>query len=154
MLFRSEDGPFVKEVGETGTETHLIRVGRVRQMVKGGKAVMRLVRLIRDQGIDLVHSHNAKAHIYGGLAARIARVPSLYHLHGVPKPTFSRDGVVSILSVLIPARETVACSQYVAGAFKAAWRAKRKVFVIHNGVVLETVGPMSEIGRASCRERV
>jgi glycosyltransferase involved in cell wall biosynthesis len=130
------DGPFVREVQDTGIQTHVIDAGRVREVAKGGRAVARMTRLIRDERIDLVHNHNSKAQIYGGLAARIAGIPSLYHLQGVPKPTLSRDGLVSVLSVLIPARRTVACSNYVAQAFKSAWRMRRKVLVVHSGVIL------------------
>jgi len=129
-----EHGPLVREVEETATQTHVIGVGRVRDILRGGKAIARIVRLIRREGIDLVHSYNAKAHIYGGLAAAIAGVPSLYHLQGVPKLTNSRDGVVSLLSVTIPARATVACSSYVAEAFARVWHSRRQIRVIYNGV--------------------
>ncbi len=129
------DGPFVSEVQETGTVTYVINVGRARELLRGGRAVARVTRLIRDQRIDLVHTHNSKAHVYGGLAARIAGVPSLLHLQGVPRPSVSRDGLVSLLSVLIPARQTVACSNYVARAFQAVWGRKRNVHVVHSGVI-------------------
>jgi glycosyltransferase involved in cell wall biosynthesis len=131
-----EDGPFVRDVEHTGTEARVIKAGRVREIWKGWRAVTKIVQLIRAQGIHVVHSHNAKAHIYGGLAAAIAGVPSLYHLHGVPRLTFSRDGMVSLLSVAVPARRTVACSAYVADAFRRAWHSRRKLLVIHNGVLL------------------
>lgn len=130
-----ENGPFVREVEQTATQTHVIETGRVREILKGGRAVATAVRLIRNEGIDLVHSHNAKAHVYGGLAAAIAGVPSLYHLHGVPRPTPGRDGVVSLLSMTVPARRTVACSDYVAVGFRQAWHSRRRLVVIHNGVL-------------------
>jgi glycosyltransferase involved in cell wall biosynthesis len=131
------DGPFVREVQETGTETHVITAGRLREVVRGGTAVSGVTRLIQSRGIGLVHSHNSKAHIYGGLAARIAGVPSLLHLQGVPHPSVSRDGLVSLLSVAIPARRTIACSNYVAQAFQSVWRTRRKVVVVHSGVMPE-----------------
>lgn len=134
-----EDGPFVQEVEETGTEVHLIKSGQVRNVLKGARAITRAVTLIKREGIHLVHSHNAKAHVYGGLAAAIAGIPCLYHLHGVPRPSLSRDGVVSLLSVVVPAQRLLACSQYVADAFKHVWRSAREVLVIHNGVLIEPV---------------
>src|SRR5260370_37475852 len=119
-----EDGPFVREVEETGTKTDVIEAGRVREVRKGWKAVAEAVRVTRLEEIDLIHTWNAKAHIYGGLAAAIAGVPALYHLHGVPRLTVSRDGLVSLLSVVVPARRTVACSTYVAQSFQQAWRSR------------------------------
>ena len=130
-----ENGPLVKEIERTGTETHVFESGRVRELLKGGKAVARAVHLIRSEAIHLVHTHNAKAHIYGGLAAALTGVPTLYHLHGVPRMTISRDGLVSLLSVAVPARRTVACSGYVARAFREAWNSRRNVLVVHNGTM-------------------
>lgn len=138
-----ENGPFIREVEATGTETHVIEVGRVRQVLKGGRAVAGAIRIIKEEGIQLVHSHNAKAHIYGGIAAAIAGVPSIYHLHGVPRFTATGDGFVSLLSVAVPARRTLACSGYVAAAFTAAWHSRRQVLVVHNG---------TELGVAEVRE--
>jgi len=130
-----QDGPFVRELERTGTETHVIEAGRIRNVLRGCKAIAKTVRLIRSKGIDLVHSHNAKAHVYGGLAAAMTGVPSLYHLHGVPRFTFSRDGFVSLISVAVHAGRTVACSAYVAEAFSRAWHSKRAVLVVHNGTM-------------------
>ena len=78
---------------------------------------------------------NAKAHMYGGSAAALRRVPCVYHLHGVPRSSLSRDGVVSLLSVVVPATRTIACSQYVAEGFRRAWSCHRVVTVVHNGVL-------------------
>lgn len=129
-----EHGPFVREVEQTGTETHVIPSGRVRDVLKGWKAIARIVDLIRSQEISIVHSHNPKAHIYGGLAAAITGVPALLHLHGVPRFAFTREGMLSLMSVAVPARRTLACSAYLAQAFRRAWHSKREIRVIHNGV--------------------
>ena len=129
-----EDGPLVKQVLQTGTFATVMDSGRVRSVITGVGAVNSMVRLIRDHDIRLVHSHNAKAHIYGGLAAFATRIPSLYHLHGVPRPSLSRDGLVSALSVAIPARVTLACSHFVEKEFRYRWNSKRQIVVVHNGV--------------------
>lgn len=132
-----QSGPFAPEIEKVGVEVHTVEAGRVRDVWRGAKAVGELARLIRRRHVALVHTLNAKAHLYGGVAAALAGVPCLYHLHGVPTPGPSRDGVVSILSVLIPAGRTVACSAYVARAFGRTWRSGRHVTVVHNGVALE-----------------
>jgi glycosyltransferase involved in cell wall biosynthesis len=109
----------------------------VRNVLKAAYAVAKTVELVRRRGVHLVHTHNAKAHFYGGLAATVAGIPCLYHLHGVPKPSLSRDGIVSLLSVMVPARRTVACSRYVAEAFERTWGSRRELCVVHNGVTLD-----------------
>ena len=135
-----ENGPFVAEVASTNTPIRVIEAGRVREMFRGAGTIAAVVRLVREERIDIVHSHNAKAHIYGGLAALLAGVPSVFHLHGVPRLTFSRDGLVNLVSVAIPAAQTIACSRYVAEAFTTAWWPHREVMVVRNGVVPEGSG--------------
>lgn len=139
-----DDGPFVKDLQDTGTRIHVMRAGRVRDILKGRKAIARTVRIIRTEGIDLVHTHNAKAHLYGGVAALVAGVPSLYHLHGVPRFTATRDGIVSLLSVVVPATRMVACSTYVAREFGRNWLSRQQPVVVHNGLVL----PVSSAGNS------
>jgi glycosyltransferase involved in cell wall biosynthesis len=132
-----EQGPFVAEVERLGVDVVVIPSGRVRSVVKAARAVAQIRDLIRRQSIDIVHTFNAKAHIYGGLAAMWARVRCLFHLHGVPRPSLTRDGVVSTLAVLISADSIVACSQYVADAFTRIWPRARHASVIYNGLAID-----------------
>jgi glycosyltransferase involved in cell wall biosynthesis len=127
-------GPFVDEVKAAGAPVDVFEAGQVRNAVAGVRTVRALTRAIKRSRTDIVHSHNAKAHIYGGMAAALAGVPSVYHLHGVPRLSATRDGAVSLLSVLVPATRTVACSNWVAQDFRTAWRSARTVSVIHNGL--------------------
>lgn len=43
--------------------------------------VRRLVRLLRDEGYSLVHTHTPRTALVGGLAARVARLPLIHHVH-------------------------------------------------------------------------
>jgi glycosyltransferase involved in cell wall biosynthesis len=132
-----EDGPFANEIRNLGVETWVIESGRARNVVRAASAIARLIRLIKREEIDVVHTMNSKAHVYGGSAAALCKVPCIYHLHGVPRFRLTRDGILSLLSVLVPARRTVACSAYVAGAFERAWLSRRQALVVRNGVVSE-----------------
>jgi glycosyltransferase involved in cell wall biosynthesis len=133
------DGPFVQELENTGTPVTVFRAGRFRHLATTVKTVRRTIKLIQDERIDVVHTLNSKAHVYGGWSAAMAGVPCCYHLHGVPRPTLTRDGVVSVLSFIAPAQRTVACSKYVATEFGHAWRSHRNIAVIHNGITLPVV---------------
>src|SRR5205809_7478942 len=68
------NGPLVSEVRSTGTPVWVVEAGRVRKITRALSAVARLARLIRQERIDLVHTMNAKAHMYGGSAAALRRV--------------------------------------------------------------------------------
>jgi glycosyltransferase involved in cell wall biosynthesis len=132
-----DDGPLVRELEDAGATVKVVRSGRVRNLWRGAQAVATISRLIEGTGVNLVHTYSAKAHLYGGIAAARLGIPTLYHLHGVPRPSLGRDGVISLLSVLIPARMTIACSGYVAAEFGRSWRSSRIVAVVHNGVPVQ-----------------
>lgn len=144
-----DDGPLVQELEETGTPVTVFKAGRLHHLARTAKVIRRTVKLIHDEKIEVVHTLNSKAHVYGGWSAAVAGVPCCYHLHGVPRPTLTRDGVVSLLSFIAPAERTVACSKYVAKAFGQAWRSKRSIVVIHNGITLPIV---TEGGGLAVRE--
>jgi glycosyltransferase involved in cell wall biosynthesis len=70
------DGPLLARYGEAGIPVHalpmtsMIGVGAVRQAV-------RLVRLLRQQRAEVVHSHDAYTSVYATLCAWLAGVPGI-----------------------------------------------------------------------------
>jgi glycosyltransferase involved in cell wall biosynthesis len=148
-----EDGPFVQDIRDAGIESSVITSGRVRHAAAGVRAVRAIRRLIRERQIDVVHTFNPKAHIYGGLAAAFAGSACLLHLHGVPRISASRDGLVSAIAAIVPADDVVACSEYVARGYRQAWPWRRDAVVIHNGTGIDvdrfrslTTGVREEFG--------
>ena len=53
---------------------------RVRQLTTVFSYALRLRRLIRARHVDVVHTNTLKAGFYGSLAARLARVPCVWHV--------------------------------------------------------------------------
>lgn len=53
---------------------------KVRSTVRTTRA---LAELLRAMGTRIVYTHSAKAHVYGGLAGRLAHVPVVAHAHDV-----------------------------------------------------------------------
>jgi glycosyltransferase involved in cell wall biosynthesis len=64
-------GTPAEELAQLGLEVDSLGYGVVGKLT----LLRRLVRLLRAERIDIVHTHNTYAHFYGALAARLAGVP-------------------------------------------------------------------------------
>ena len=93
----SSDGPLREKLEAAGVETHLLPIAasvletrkdslglntllRLRDVALTGKYVGTLARFIRAHRIDIVHTNSLKSDFLGGVAARIARTPLLWHV--------------------------------------------------------------------------
>lgn len=61
-----------------GTTTGI--AAKVHSTVRTTRA---LAQLLRTMGTRVVYTHSAKAHVYGGLAGRLARIPVVAHVHDI-----------------------------------------------------------------------
>jgi len=71
-------GPYGGLFVESGARFVDIRTDRVAV-----RPFLEVLRLIRRDGIDLVHSHGKGAGLYGRLAARRAGIPAIHTFHGI-----------------------------------------------------------------------
>jgi glycosyltransferase involved in cell wall biosynthesis len=71
-------GPYGGMFTESGVRFVDLRTDRL-----GYGPFLDVLRLIRQDGIDLVHSHGKGAGLYGRLAARRAGIPSIHTFHGI-----------------------------------------------------------------------
>jgi glycosyltransferase involved in cell wall biosynthesis len=93
----SEEGPAVDMLRADSVETYVIPLGaglgKVRrermesvECLSGGKClaavnyVFKLACFFRQRGVDLVHTNSMKAHVLGGVAARLLGIPLVWHL--------------------------------------------------------------------------
>jgi glycosyltransferase involved in cell wall biosynthesis len=129
----AEDGPLVQPLEEAGARVEVLRLaeyarGLKKEDVRPGRAqaaaalevaryVGRLRRRLRQLQPDLVHTHSLKAGVYGGLAARAAGMPVIWHLQdrlapdylpraAVPPMRFLASTLPSAL--IVPSRHTLA----------------------------------------------
>ena len=106
-----------------------------------GRIDFRAVRAIRDriveQQIDLVHSHDYKASLYGYLAARWAGRPIFATCHLWYYSSLA-DRVYGAIdrAILRYFDGIVAVSPHIADVLRAAWIPQRKISVIANGIDL------------------
>jgi glycosyltransferase involved in cell wall biosynthesis len=98
-------GPMVDQVADMGYAVEVFDAGQVRDVVRYTRAVRDLARWLRRRRVDVALSWMSKAHLYTGVAARLARVPAAWWQHGIP------DGHwIDRLATRLPARQVFCCS--------------------------------------------
>ncbi|MBI3556694.1 MAG: glycosyltransferase, partial [Deltaproteobacteria bacterium] len=115
------EGPFVDELRAlkiTCHTSHYAKPPRLRNPVSVWQRVHELRDRIRANDIQLVHSIMGYGHLFGGLAARAARVPEVWYQHG---PT----GELDWLTGLVPTSEIFVNSQHTLQA-QTRYRARTK----------------------------
>jgi glycosyltransferase involved in cell wall biosynthesis len=75
-------GPAGGEYGRAFTESGARFVGIGTDQL-GRRPFLDVLSLIRQEGIDIVHSHGKGAGLYGRLAARRAGIPAVHTFHGI-----------------------------------------------------------------------
>ena len=134
------DGAMFERFRAAGLDTIALRADRLRPLV-----VLRLVRLIRDHGVRLVHSHGKGAGLHARLAARLAGVPAVHTLHGLH---YERYGAPARAVYLALERRLSAATRVVVNVSRAQEReglalglfTARQSRVILNGVDVAWLG--------------
>lgn len=110
-------GPLVERLSLAGVETHILPlspgVARTRKESLGPKSLLgpgkvlasvafvaRVRRFIARNRFDLVHTNSLKADLLGGLAARLARKPLVWHVHDRIEPDYLPKSVVAVFRLL------------------------------------------------------
>ncbi|MCX7752084.1 MAG: glycosyltransferase [Blastocatellia bacterium] len=128
------DGPFVREVEEQGVFVHRQPITRLRDPLNYGGTIRALRERLQKWRARLVVSSHGYGHLYGGVAAWLARVPALWWQHGIA----SSRHLVDRIAVRVPARVVVTSSHFAADAHRRAFGAQRTPLrVIHPGVDVE-----------------
>jgi glycosyltransferase involved in cell wall biosynthesis len=76
------DRRVVPQLRDQGVTVHELHAGRYDI-----KAAFALAKLLRVEGVEIVHTHMKHADVVGGIAARLAGVPSVSTLHVIDVPT-------------------------------------------------------------------
>jgi glycosyltransferase involved in cell wall biosynthesis len=139
------DGPLAAEFQAAGAE--VVRVARERPGVDP-MLVLRLARWLRKHRVDLVHTHNRMALIYGAPAARLAGARVVHTKHGKNPRGGTRLLLGNAAGRLVDAFVAVSDETAVV-ARQRREVAERKLLVIANGIELGRFHP-----DPAARERV
>jgi glycosyltransferase involved in cell wall biosynthesis len=112
----AEDGPLLGKLALAGVSHEVVELAatarelprqdvtmaavRVRETLYVAAHVIRLARRLRRLRPDLVHANSLKAFVYGGLAARLARVPIVWHVRDRIAPDYLPVGAVRLIGAL------------------------------------------------------
>ena len=130
-----ETGPLCESFREVGIETQVIPTGRLRELSSLVRSIRKIGQCIRTYQPDIVFSWMPKAHFYGGWAANLNNVPSVWYQHGTPQL-----GWMDQLITLIPASRIITCSHFVARMQGNLWP-ERPITVIHPAVDVHDFAP-------------
>jgi glycosyltransferase involved in cell wall biosynthesis len=143
LLIRNHDVhvlPLASHVAQTRKESlgwrSLLKVGGILSSLA---FVWKLSRYIRKLQVDVVHTNSLKAHILGGMAARLAGRPLVWHLRDRVSPDYlPRPAVrfVRLLGRFLP-HFVIANSQATLETLSPKWnRTPTSCRVIHDGCLL------------------
>src|SRR5579863_2793496 len=113
----AEDGPLVARLRATGASVEVLPMReRTRSLRKDGLGlrgppitalldttiyVLRLARRLRTLSPDLVHTNTLKAGVYGSLAARLARIPVVWHVRDRIAVDYLKRPMVLLVRALV-----------------------------------------------------
>ena len=145
---RSRFEPAVMCLDHAGTTAPRFESARIPLEVlnREGKSlwvsVLLLARRLRGLRLDVLHTHNMKAHLLGTLAAVLARTPAVVNTkHGHVFPKTLLASLVNRLAVGHCRRIVAVSSDTASRAIEVERLPSRKVVVIRNGVDLAAHTP-------------
>jgi len=98
-------------------------VGGAALMAGSLPAALRLAAAARRAGADLIHTNGMKAHLLGGLAGRLVRVPVIWHLRDFPPEGWAgrtfREAARRLPEMILTPSEAVAASVRLPGRTRA-----------------------------------
>src|SRR5690606_7139003 len=90
------EGPFEADLREAGIETLVLPRHRMRNAIAVAGSILRLRRIVRERGIDIVHGNGFRAHVYAGVAARASGRRAVWSVHTVEKPNIVTTAILRI----------------------------------------------------------
>lgn len=154
------DGPLAVALRQAGVETHIIPLSAEvletrKDSLAGRRAwrfgvaaaalqhVHRVARFISDGRFDLVHCNSLKSDLIGGLAARLARTPVVWHVRDRIDPSYLPRSAAMMFrraAGLIPdalianSRATLDLIKPTFEYFRGESGAEQRTCVVHDGV--------------------
>jgi glycosyltransferase involved in cell wall biosynthesis len=123
-----EEGELAERMRRIGAEVLCVDVGRIRYL--NPLVIKKFISLIKDSQIALVHTDSSTETFYAGIAARIMRIPLIWHIR-----VNDREWFLDLILSLLSTRLILVCR-----ALRSRFRwikTSKKMIVVYNGIDLE-----------------
>jgi glycosyltransferase involved in cell wall biosynthesis len=130
------DGPLVEVVRQYPVVVEVLQSGRLRDMCALVKAVLAIAKIANMYQVNGIINWVTKAHLYGGLAALLARKPAIWYHHDMPK----QGDFFQQMATLIPAQAILTVTQFTQASQQKIFP-PRPTAVVHPGVDLDRFNP-------------
>ena len=142
-LLLPEEGPFFQKAKQAGIEgillPSMIKFGegyRVHKLPKFITSLYKVMKVIKQKRINIVHSNSPRVAFLGGMAAKLSSIPSVIHVRDIHQSPFSqplKSRLLDFLSDMI-----VSVSQATKDSIAEATPSiESKIKVVYNGIDFE-----------------
>ncbi|EMI56472.1 glycosyl transferase, group 1 family protein [Rhodopirellula sallentina SM41] len=142
-----QDGPFRELLVEGGVATEVLPISSraatlrkdsgVAQKLSAVRGMASLIQRVasRAREYDAIYANTPKAFIVSAIAGKIARRPTIYHLHDILSTDHFSGSNLRLLTTFANrlSKHVIANSEATAAAFADAGGDSRKVTIVHNG---------------------
>lgn len=111
IVILAEDGPLREKLAEKGVDVrvlpldptvrdrnrHAVSSGLFRSAFEVMRYSSRLARLLKEEKVDCVHTNSLKSAVYGAFAAKLARLPLVWHIHDQIQPPYLKSYVAKFI---------------------------------------------------------
>lgn len=152
VLVFGSDGPAADMLRQMSLETYILPLGEAlkstRKNVLTQKGLLslkrwgslvgysfQLARFLRERAADVVHTNSMKAHVLGGFAAKLARVPLVWHIRDSVEKSYlptAAVGSMRLLAEFLPDRVITVSQNIAQSILGETWRSKARV--IYDGL--------------------
>jgi glycosyltransferase involved in cell wall biosynthesis len=138
-------GNFIKRVEKLRIETSLLKTGSLKNpnIFSFIATIRKLIRFIKQNNIHLIHTDAPRQTFYAGIAARLTKIPLVWHVRISEPETKRYDKTLIFLS-----HKVIAVSKAVEKRLEKAASQSKKTVVIYNGINLAEYGqqhPMEKL---------
>jgi glycosyltransferase involved in cell wall biosynthesis len=125
------DGEWRRDLESAGIPTTVVDSGRLREPHRMATAAVKLARVLSTRRPHVLVNWSAKTHLYGALARAVSGVDCrvVWWQHNIPQPQW-----LDRLATLVPA-DAIGCSSRAAAERQSRVAPRRRVFVVHPGVM-------------------